>query len=259
MQVRRLEDLPSATSCSSAARAASCSPAGRPCSCPMPGASWPLMQETVAASLRAPPLERACLRIGIPEEYGQSILPRALGLAFSKRHPPTSTSPSTNRMLGRASRQGAGRASSTLRSSSSGKPFGGRDPDGRSDGLGDVGNRTACTRRRRCRSLSTSIRAGAAISPSARWNSAAVVHRIAYWSDTIGGLHTRRLVRSRRGAALAHPHPGRLPRTHGGRWLRRHRLLPCRPVSSSRRHRRGAGRHGTRDPRGLRHAHAGDL
>jgi DNA-binding transcriptional LysR family regulator len=42
-----------------------------------------LMQETVAA-FRAPPLS-GHVRIGIPEEYGQYILPRALG-AFSKRH-----------------------------------------------------------------------------------------------------------------------------------------------------------------------------
>ncbi|RST88005.1 LysR family transcriptional regulator [Aquibium carbonis] len=43
-----------------------------------------LMHETMAA-FRAPPLS-GHVRIGIPEEYGQSILSRALG-AFSKRHP----------------------------------------------------------------------------------------------------------------------------------------------------------------------------
>jgi DNA-binding transcriptional LysR family regulator len=43
-----------------------------------------LLDET-AASLNAPPLDGP-VRIGIPEEYGNSILSRALG-AFAKRHP----------------------------------------------------------------------------------------------------------------------------------------------------------------------------
>ncbi|MGO4832051.1 LysR substrate-binding domain-containing protein [Rhizobiaceae sp. 2RAB30] len=43
-----------------------------------------LLDET-AASLDAPPLDGP-VRIGIPEEYGNSILSRALG-AFAKRHP----------------------------------------------------------------------------------------------------------------------------------------------------------------------------
>jgi DNA-binding transcriptional LysR family regulator len=43
-----------------------------------------LLEET-AASLNAPPLDGP-VRIGIPEEYGNSILSRALG-AFAKRHP----------------------------------------------------------------------------------------------------------------------------------------------------------------------------
>ncbi len=42
-----------------------------------------LLDET-AASMRAPPLDGP-VRIGIPEEYGQAILSRALG-AFAKRH-----------------------------------------------------------------------------------------------------------------------------------------------------------------------------
>ena len=166
-----------------------------------------LLDET-AASMAAPPLGGP-VRIGIPAEYGHSILSRALG-AFAKRHPQVEV---TVRYA---------HSGSQMRALAAGEldlavvfeweeSFGRRGADARSDSMGDVDlhhmheerpvpialyNRDGWCRDFAIKSL----------------EQRGFGYRVAYTSDTNGGLTARRYLRTGDRADLAQQHPGRLPR-----------------------------------------------
>ena len=143
-----------------------------------------LLDET-AASMSAPPLDGP-VRIGIPEEYGHAILSRALG-AFAKRHPQVEI---TVRYAPFGIADGGARRRRTR--SRGGVRMAGffrrRGADARSDRLGDLRSH----RMHEETPLPIAIYqnpAGAGTSPSSSLEAAnGLAYRVAYTSDTTGGL-----------------------------------------------------------------------
>ena len=205
-----------------------------------------LLDET-AASMSAPPLDGP-VRIGIPEEYGHAILSRALG-AFAKRHPQVEITVSYAHSASQMAALRAGELDLAV-------VFEWQDF---SDGEVLMRDPTVWVTSDLHR-MHEETPLPIAIYQNSGWcrdfairllEQRGLAYRVAYTSDTSGGLRLAVTSGLADRADLAQQHPGRLPRTYRRRRIRRHRCVERRAAPQSRRFQRGDRRHGRGDPRGV--------